>query len=235
ILRNIRITVWRVNVQPSTPMASDAQVIRDYGSVMGVPWSAGLDNFQYTSNPGEPGPRLFARLNNRGAVQSTFGCANGIGTVGQAFPGLDDNPEDGPFNPIAVPGSNCGTLTQGAPAGQGWGFRMTTGTVSGSDDFPFFDETTQLGTPFNPNRVILTAMDGFFFTRMGDDSVTGTGSNAVRNLVLLGGSIAVDPGSGNVFNRVAMLRMRLQVPEPTGALALLAGVAGIAALARRRR
>ncbi|MEZ4331942.1 MAG: PEP-CTERM sorting domain-containing protein [Myxococcota bacterium] len=234
ILRNIRTTVWRVPVQPSTPMANDAQVIRDYGSVMNVPWSAGLENFQYTSNPGLPGPRLFARLNSRGAVQSTFGCANGIGTVGQVFPGLDADPENGPFNPIVVPGNDCGTATQGAPPGQGWGFRMTTGTISGSDDFPFFDETTALGTPFNPNRVILTAADGFFFTRMGGDSVTGTGTNAVRNLVLLGGSVSVDPGSGNVFNRIATVRMRLQVPEPASALGLLVGSGLLLALARRR-
>ena len=38
----------------------------------------------------------------------------------------------------------------------------------------------------------------------------------VRNLVLLGGSVTVDPASGNVFNRVTSLRMRLQVPEPAG-------------------
>ncbi|MEZ4292240.1 MAG: hypothetical protein R3E53_17535 [Myxococcota bacterium] len=229
LLRNFRTTVWRVPVQPSTPMANDAQVLRDYQSEMDFPWTPGQENFRFTSNPGEPGPRLFARLNANGAVEATFGCANGIGTVGQVYAGIP--PAGGPYNPIVVPGNNCGTDAQGAPPGQGWGFRMTTGTISGSDDFPFSDETTALGTPFNPNRVFLTAAQGFFFTRMGEDSVTGT----VRNLVLLGGAIAVDPGSGNVFDRIAGLRMRIQVPEPAGAIGLIAGIAGLAAVARPRR
>lgn len=84
------------------------------------------------------------------------------------------------------------------------------------------------GTPFNPNRA---ANPAFFFTRMGDDSVAGT----VRNLVLLGGSITVDPGSGNVFNRVTSLRMRLQVPEPAMAAGLMVGAGALLTLARRRR
>ena len=50
---------------------------------------------------------------------------------------------------------------------------------------------------------------GLFLTRMGQDQVTGT----VRNLVLVDGSIAADPFRGNVFNRVLILRMRLQTPE----------------------
>lgn len=102
------------------------------------------------------------------------------------------------------------------------------------DDFPYLDESTALGAPFNPNRVDRTPAQGFFFTRMAEDSVTRTGANAVRNVVLLGGSVAVDPGSGNVFNRVAMLRRRLQVPEPGAALGLALGAGLLAALARRR-
>jgi hypothetical protein len=70
---------------------------------------------------------------------------------------------------------------------------------------------------------------------MGGDTVTGTGANAVRNLVLLGGSVSVDPGSGNVFNRIATVRMRLQVPEPASALGLVAGGGLLLGLARRRR
>ncbi|MEZ4331402.1 MAG: hypothetical protein R3F35_06595 [Myxococcota bacterium] len=229
LLRNFGTTVWRAPVAPSTPMANDAQVVRDYETEMDLPWTAGLENFEFKSLPGRPGPRLFARLNANGAVEATFGCANGVGTVGQAYGGLP--PAGGPYDPIVVAGNNCGTDSQGAPPGQGWGFRMTTGTISGSDDFPFSDETTALGTPFNPNRVVLTAAQGFFFTRMGGDSVTGT----VRNVVLLGGAIAVDPASGNVYDRISSLRMRLQVPEPVGALGLLAGVFGLTAVARRRR
>ncbi|MEZ4331403.1 MAG: PEP-CTERM sorting domain-containing protein [Myxococcota bacterium] len=229
ILRNFNSNVWRVPVQPSTPMANDAQVERSWMNPAGLAWTPGRPNFEYAGLPGNNGPRIFARLNSRGAIEATFGCANGVGTVGVAYTGIP--PENGPFNPIVGPGSNCGTAVPNRPPGQGWGFKMTTGTISGSDDFPFSDETTALGTPFNPNRVILTAMDGFFFTRMGGDSVSGT----VRNLVLLGGSITVDPASGNVFNRISRLEMRLQVPEPAGALALMAGIGALAALARRRR
>jgi hypothetical protein len=228
LLRNNRITVWRVPVQPSTPMANDAQVIRDYGTAMNRPWTPGVPNFKFQSNPGFPGPRLFGRLNARGAVEATFGCANGIGTPGVLYQGIP-GPND-PIDPIVVPGNNCGTNPVGAPPGQGWGFPMTTGTISGSDDFPFSDETTALGTPFLPHRVALTAAQGFFFTRMGSDTVVGT----VRNLVLLGGSVTVDPGSGNVFNRVSSLRMRLQVPEPSAITMLLVGAGALVALARRR-
>ena len=229
LLRNVRSNTWRVQVQPSTPMANDAQVQRDWLDNVAIPWTGGLDNFDYTDWPANNGPRLFGRLNARGAVEATFGCANGIGTVGQAFGGIP--PAGGPFNPIVVGGNNCGTDTGPRAAGQGWGFRLTTGTVSGSDDFPFSDETTALGTPFNPNRVLLTAAQGFFFTRMGGDSVTGF----TRNLVLLGGSVSVDPGSGNVFNRITSLRMHLTVPEPAAALGLLAGAGALFALARHRR
>ncbi|MFO0688574.1 MAG: PEP-CTERM sorting domain-containing protein [Myxococcota bacterium] len=229
LLRNFRQTVWRVPVQPSTPMANNAQAIRDFQVKNNFPWTGGRNNFEFTPNPGTPGPRLFARLNGNGAVEATFGCANGVGTVGQVYLGVP--PAIGPFNPIVVPGNNCGTDPNGAIPGQGWGFRMTTGTISGSDDFPFSNETTALGTPFNPHRVFLTAAQGFFFTRMGDDSVVGT----VRNLVLLGGALTVDPASGNVFNRVTSLRMRLQVPEPAGAVGLLIGAGALVGIARRRR
>ena len=196
---------------------------------MNLAWTPGLNNFEFVGLQGNNGPRIFARLNNRGAVEATFGCANGVGTVGVPYAGIP--PAIGPFNPIVGPGNNCGTDPVEKPAGQGWGFKMTTGTISGSDDFPFSDETTALGTPFLPNRVVRTAMQGFFFTRMGDDSVVGT----VRNLVLLGGSVTVDPSSGNVFNRVTSLRMRLQVPEPAGAAGLLVGAGALLAFARRRR
>ncbi|MFO0688220.1 MAG: PEP-CTERM sorting domain-containing protein [Myxococcota bacterium] len=229
LLRNFTQNVWRVPVQPSTPMANNAQVLRFWGTKMNFAWTPGQNNFQFVPLQANAGPRILARLNNRGAVEATFGCANGVGTVGGAFAGIP--PKIGPFNPIIGFGNNCGTTPTPPAPGQGWAFKMTTGTISGSDDFPFSDETTALGTPFLPNRIQRTAAQGFFFTRMGDDSVVGT----VRNLVLLGGSITVDPASGNVFNRVTSLRMRLQVPEPAGAAGLLVGAGALLAIARRRR
>ena len=33
----------------------------------------------------ENGPRVFARLNGNGAIQSTFGCTNGVGRSGQVI------------------------------------------------------------------------------------------------------------------------------------------------------
>ena len=129
----------------------------------------------------------------------------------------------------------------------------TTGTVSGSDIWPFIivqDQTftasimttgggtgpeTGSGywnwpaTPFNPG-VLAKPSYGFFFTRMGTDEITTGGA---RNIVLLGGGIATSPSSGNLFFRITDLRMQL-VPEPATGLALVAGVAGLVAMARRR-
>lgn len=229
VLRNANSNVWRVPQAPSTPMAPNAQVERSWMTNMQV-WTGGRPNFQYTPNPGNNGPRLLARLNANGAVQSTFGCANGVGTVGigKTFMGIP--PAGGPFPVIIGPGNNCGTDPGIDAPGQGWGFKMTTGTISGSDFFPFSNETTALGTPFNPQRVALGFGDGFFFTRMGDDSVVGT----ARNIVLIGGGISVDPDSGNAFDRITHLSMKLQVPEPASAIGLLVGAGALVGLARRR-
>jgi hypothetical protein len=109
---------------------------------------------------------------------------------------------------------------------------MTTGTISGSDPYPFgLVITTVGGTPFNPNFGTQPVSQGFFFSRMGTDSVSGTN----RNLVLLGGGVAVDPGSGNAFFRITDLSMNMSVPEPAAGLGLLAGGGALIALARRRR
>jgi hypothetical protein len=155
-----------------------------------------------------------------------------VGTVGvgKQFQGIPD--PGGPYVPIVGPGNNCGTDPGIDNPGQGWGFKMTTGTISGSDFFPFSDETTALGTPFNPNRV-QNAVPGFFFTRMGDDSINGAGTT--RNIVLLGGAATVDPDSGNAFDRITHVSMKLQVPEPTAAIGLLIGAGALVGLARRRR
>jgi hypothetical protein len=230
ILRSQKQNVWRVNTQPTTVNANNAQVSRSWVTVMTEQWTPGRPNFQFNPHPGHNGPILFARLNGNGAVQQTFGCVNGVGTPGVPFAGIP-NGGTKPFAPIVGPGNNCGTNPAANVPGQGWGFKMTTGTISGSDFFPFSTETTALGTPFNPNRIPLNFGQGFFYTRMGDDTVVGT----VRNIVLLGGGIAVDPGSGNAFDRLTSLHMRLQVPEPTGAAGLLLGAGALIGLAWRRR
>lgn len=231
LLRNTSQNVWRVPQQPTTPMAANAQVVRSWMSLMNLGWTGGRPNFEFVANPGNNGPRLLARLNGNGAVQSTFGCANGVGTVGVGKTFMGIPPAGGPFPIIVGAGNNCGTDPAVNPPGQGWGFKMTTGTISGSDVFPFSNETTAMGTPFNPVRVPLVAGQGFFFTRMGDDSVVGT----ARNIVLIGGAIAVDPTSGNAFDRVVHLSMKLQVPEPASAVGILVGAGALLGLARRRR
>jgi hypothetical protein len=71
------------------------------------------------------------------------------------------------------------------------------------------------------------------FSRKGADELT-TGPSSNRNLVMLGGGIAVDPSSGNAFFRITELRMNLSVPEPATGLGLLAGAGALLALARRR-
>ena len=224
LLRNVGSNVWRVLVQPGTDGV--AEVSRSWMDLVDFAWTGGRPNFEYTSNPGNPGPRLLANLNPNGAVTKTLGCVNPAGTPGGTFaPG---NP------PIIGPGSNCGTRTLPDEPGQGWGFKMTTGDVEGSDPFPFVGVTSAVppGTAFAPNANPRTPGQGFFFTRMGTDRVTGTSR---RNIVLLGGGIARDPNSGNLFFRITDLHLDILVPEPVMGLGLVAGVAALVALARRRQ
>lgn len=234
ILRSYRRAIWLVRSQPSTSMASDAEVVRQFLDIRSRNLTPGRNNFGFTGNLRQAGPRVYARLNARGAVEQTFGCTNGIGNPGAPY--LGPPGPNGPFDPIVVPGNNCGTMPASAVSTQAWGFRLTTGTISGSDAFPFLlSETTALGTPFNPRVVPRPpGSPGFFFTRMGQDQVTGT----VRNLVLVGGSVVVDPFSANVFNRILSVRMRLQAPEPAEATGVLVGTGGVlvaARMTRRRR
>jgi hypothetical protein len=228
LLRNHSMNVWRVPAAPSTVNASDAEVTRSFMDITNLPWSGGQENFAFTNLGGNNGPLLLAKLNARGAIEATFGCQNGIGDQGGAF---------NPGNPIVNLGTNCGTnvATPNVP-GQGWGFKMTTGTISGSDPYPFgVNVTTVAGTPFNPtfNAVPVSIQPGFLFSRKGADELT-TGPSSNRNLVMLGGGIAVDPSSGNAFFRITELRMNLSVPEPATGLGLLAGAGALLALARRR-
>lgn len=222
LLRNHMMNVWRVGVQPSTPNAGDAEVTRSFMDNANIPWSGGRTNFAYTPLPGNNGPRLLAQLNANGAIAATFGCTNGVGTNGGSFM---------QGSPIVNVGSNCGTDPGTNVDGQGWGFKMTTGTVSGSDPYPFgLVVTTVAGTPFNPAFTAQPASLGFFFSRQGTDAVSGTN----RNLVLLGGGVSVDPDSGNAFFRITNLSMNMTVPEPATSLGLLAGAGLLVGVARRR-
>ena len=109
---------------------------------------------------------------------------------------------------------------------------MTTGNISVSDPYPYGAvNTTVMCTPFNPIIATQTASQGFFFSRQGTDEITSGGN---RNIVLLGGGLAVDPNSGNSYFRVSALRMNLSVPEPAAGLGLLVGTGFLAALVRRR-
>lgn len=226
VLRNDNGNVWRVLVDPgtTTPTPAPAEVSRSFMDFSNFAWTPGRPNFEYTPNPGNPGPRILAQLDASGAVSQTSGCVNPTGTVG---PG-------GTFVvgvPHAFVGNNCGTPTAPDPPGLGWGFKMTTGTIAGSDFYPFLDATTALGTPFAPNFVTLAFGDGFFFTRMGTDTITASGN---RNIVLLGGGLAGDPNSVNNFFRISDLRLTLAVPEPAMGLGLVAGAFAVFAIGRRR-
>jgi hypothetical protein len=191
-------------------------------------WTPGRTNFGFTSLGGNNGPRLLARLDASGGIAETFGCVNPTGTNGGDYDPLN------PGVPILGPGSNCGTDPSPNAAGLGWGFKLTTGTVSGSDPYPFgLVITTLAGTPFNPVFQSQPASLGFYFSRMGTDTVTPSGNE--RNIVMLGGGLAADPDSGNSFFRIMDLRMTMTVPEPAAALGLLTGAGALLALARRRR
>jgi hypothetical protein len=223
LLRNVESNVWRVLVQPGTDGV--AEVSRSWMDLKNFAWTGGRPNFEYTENPGNPGPRLLANLNANGAVVATQGCVNPTGTPGGSFM---------IGSPIVGAGSNCGTPTAEDPPGQGWGFKMSTGDIEGSDPFPFglvITSAAPPGTPFSPNVGTQPGSAGFFFTRMGTDAVSGTN----RNLVLVGGGISVDPNSGNAFFRITDLRLNMTVPEPGMGLGLVAGGMALLGLARRRR
>ena len=225
LLRNQAMNVWLIFQQPSTPNAPDAEVTRSFMDLQNVNWPGGVDNFEFHQLGNNPGPRLLAQIGGDGAVVDTFGCANGIGTNGGDYVLA---------NPIVNAGSNCGTLATPRLPGDDWGFQLTTGTVSGSDPYPFGAVgTTVNGTPFHPSFATQPASRGFFFTRRGSDELTIGGK---RNLVMVGGGLARDPGSGNLFFRTTKLRMNLlPVPEPATSLGLLAGAGMVAGLSRRRR
>ena len=64
-------------------------------------------------------------------------------------------------------------------------------------------------------------------------------ARAARRMALLNynpdrGGVAVDPDSGNSFFRITRLNLNLSVPEPATGMALVAGLGGLAFVARRR-
>lgn len=99
------------------------------------------------------------------------------------------------------------------PDGFATGFKMTTGTVYGTDPTP----VTSMGAPFT-------------FTEMGYDNRDASGNG---NIQLVGGAVAYGGVAGQLFFRAT--RLRMAVPEPTSGLALAAGVLGFSLLAGLRR
>jgi hypothetical protein len=119
-----------------------------------------------------------------------------------------------PSGAIQDVGRFVGTSTvYDPPDGVATGFRMTTGTILGSDAIP----STTGGGPFT-------------FTMMGYDDRDASGNG---NIQMVGGAIAYAGFTGDVFFRTTVIRMA--VPEPTPALGFAAGVAGFVALAGWRR
>ncbi|MBY0399123.1 hypothetical protein K2X89_02430, partial [Myxococcota bacterium] len=80
LLRSQRATIWRVVEPPATPMAF-ATVERAWRTGV-FDEAAGGPNFVEQALPEHNGPKIRARLNARGAITATAGCANGLGTVG---------------------------------------------------------------------------------------------------------------------------------------------------------
>ncbi len=163
-------------------------------------WTPGLTNYEYITGQNPNGAWWNAWLTTNKAQISTLLDCSGASCVpaGSAAPTIM----------APVPTNN--------PNDVAWGFKMTTGIVSGSDIYP----------PVGPNTPYFT------FVSTGQDTTTGGGE---RNIVMIGGSIALSGASGSLFNRVSQLQLTLEVPEPATSAALAAGMLGLIALARLRR
>lgn len=194
LMRNADSIVWYA-LSPWVPLGNTTQVQvvskADFGGIR--VWTPGAENFEFFTQMRSKGPRFRALLTN-----------------------APDPPGENIQGAIATllnPGSPTPPLTDPPVTNKGWGFRMTTGVISGSDMLPA--PTT-------------------FFTS-GKDTVTPSGN--VRNIVLVGGGIATNQGSSfTIFNNVMRMRFSVtKVPEPGVIAALAAGTAGLLSMARRRR
>lgn len=150
-------------------------------------WTPGRTNFAFGTNVNAKGPQYSAMLTAMGKIATLT--------------------PSGPFPPTGV----------NDPVDRGWGFKMTTGVISGSDESPALGT----GTPF------------FSFITTGNDTVTTGGQ--VRNIVLVGGGIALSGASGSLFERIQILDVVMAVPEPATMAGLGMGLAALLAFARARR
>jgi len=197
LVRNVNAGVWFA-LSPFVPLmnTTQTQIVSFQDNDNFRPWPAGQDNFHVSTGTGEKGFRYKALLTNKTGTEDPLSTIHGaIGTL------LNEN---SPTSPIASP-----PITN-----MEWGFRLTTGVLSGSDMAP----------------------DATSFITTGKDTVTASGN--IRNLVLVGGGIATSKGSGvtSLFNRNMVMKFSMvNVPEPGTLGALAAGVIGLAGLARMRR
>lgn len=195
LVRNVHAGVWFA-LSPFVPMMNTTltQVVSFKNNDNTNTWPAGQDNFAVNTFMGSKGNRYRAHLTD------VTGTADPLSTI------------HGAIATLLNPGSPTAPIASPPVTDLEWGFRMTTGVVSGSDMAP------------NATSFITT----------GKDTVTPSGN--VRNLVLVGGGMATSQGSGTLalFNRNMIMKFSV-VPEPGTLVALAVGVVGLAGLGRTRR
>jgi hypothetical protein len=199
LMRNVTGQVWLLKPPfPTPPLTGASAIASKNPRTVTQPWAGGLENYQYGTEPRGNGPNYPVSLDGNGVIQ-----------------GFLTTPSCG------TPPCNLGTPTSPMSPGTNWGFRLTTGVVSGSDASPPLNATT----PF------------FFWAEQGQDTTSmTTGGGTQRNLVLIGGGISKSPASGTptMFNTITKIRM--VVPEPAMSSGLVAGLLllGAAAWGRDR-
>lgn len=197
LMRNVNAGVFFA-LSPFVPLmnTTQVQIVSEVDNDDFNPWPGGLDNFAVNTGTGVKGPRFQALLTNlTGTQDPSSSIHGGIAT-------------------LLNPGSPTPPISTVPIIDREWGFRLTTGVVSGSDMAP--------------------AQTSFITT--GKDTVTPSGN--IRNLVLIGGGIATSKASGTtaLFNRNMTMSFSLvNVPEPGTLGALASGVLGLVGLSRMRR